>query len=57
MYFMTFNIYTSGSQTGATWLTEGGIFNSWEEICSREKLGRKAVDEKFLYFVMSLFST
>jgi len=54
---MTFNIYTSGSQTGATWLTEGGIFNSWEEICSREKLGRKAVDEKFLYFVMSLFST
>jgi len=33
--------YTSGSQMGDTWLTRGGIFNSWEEICSREDLWRK----------------
>jgi len=29
-------VYTSGSQTGATWLPKGGICNSWEEISSRE---------------------
>jgi len=33
-------IWRSGSQTGATWLFKGGIFNSWEEICSREELGK-----------------
>jgi len=42
--------YISGSQTDVTWLTNGGMFNSWEEICSREELGRKAVDEKTLSF-------
>jgi len=39
----------SGSQTGATWLTTGGIFNSWEEICSRSWEG-KAVDDETLSF-------
>jgi len=38
--------YNSGSQTGATWLTKGGIFNPWEEICSREALGRKSCEKK-----------
>jgi len=32
----------SGSQTEATWLTKGGIFNPREEICSRVELGRKS---------------
>jgi len=46
-------VYTSGSQTGATWLTKGGIFNSWEEIYSREELVRKSCEwknRKFLLF-------
>ena len=41
-------LYHSGSQTGATWLTKGEIFNSWEEICSREELGRKSYGWKNL---------
>ena len=36
------SLKTSSSQTGATWLTKGGICNSWKEICSREELGMKS---------------
>jgi len=38
-------------------LTKGRIFMSWEKICFREELGRKAVDENTLSFIISLFST
>jgi len=37
------------SQTGATWLPKGGIVNSWDQICSREKLGRKSCGFLLLY--------
>jgi len=35
---------------GAIWLTKGEIFISWVEICSREELGRNALDENALSF-------
>ena len=44
------SIQTSGSQMGATCLSKGGFFNSWEEICSRQEWGGEAVDEKNLNF-------
>jgi len=45
------NIYPSGSQTGATWLTKGGIFNSWEDISSWEELGRKSCGCFYYLFI------
>jgi len=42
---------------GATWLTKGGISNSWEEICSREELGRKSCRWKNLKFLSLVYST
>ena len=45
-------------ETDATWLTKGGIFNSWEEICCREELGRRSCGWKKLnVFISCLFNT
>jgi len=41
---------------GATWLTKEGIFNFWEEICSREELGSKSCGWKNLKCLLIIYS-
>jgi len=49
-----FITWSSGTQTGATWLTKGRIFNSWEESCFTEKFGRNSCGWRNLRFLLKL---
>ena len=51
------SLHASSSQTGATWLTKGGMFNIWEEICSIEDMWRKRCGKKHKFVFRLVYST
>jgi len=51
----TFSIQPSAFQTSATFGSPRRNFNSWEEICSREELGRRCYGWKKCWFLLLVY--